>query len=75
MGFSADFFSRQLKVKRAEKGWNQNELADASGVSLGAIARYEMCANRPTFETVCELANALGCSTDDFWEREERKAS
>ena len=75
MPFNAEFFARQLKVKRAERGWNQNELAEASGVSLGTIARYEMCANKPSFETICDLADALECSTDDFWERNERKAS
>ena len=52
MPFNADFFARQLKVKRAE-----------------------MCATKPSFETICDLADALECSTDDFWERNERKAS
>ena len=69
MPFNADYFARALKVKRAEKGWNQSELAEASGVSLGAIARYEMGANKPTFETVCEIADALDCDTDEFWDR------
>ena len=69
MSFNAEFFARQLKVKRAERGWNQNELAEASGVSLGTIARYEMCANKPSFETICDLADALDC--DDFWERDK----
>lgn len=75
MPFNAEFFARRLKVKRAEMGWNQNELAEASGVSLGTVARYEMCATKPSFETICDLADALECSTDDFWERNERKAS
>ena len=66
MFFDAEYFARTLKVKRAERGWSQSDLAEKSKVALNAIARYESEANAPTFETVCKLADALDCSLDDF---------
>lgn len=69
MGFNSDYFARALKVKRAERGWTQADLANKSGVSIGAIARHEMADTKPTFETVCHIADAFECATDDFWDR------
>lgn len=66
MPYSASHLSRTLKVKRCERGWNQDDLAAVSKVSKGAIARYEMEENTPGFDTMVKLADALGCSLDDF---------
>lgn len=74
MPFNADYFSRALKVERAKNGWSQDDLSGASGLSKNAIARYESGENKPSFQAACKLADALGCSTDDFWVR-DRKAS
>lgn len=69
MAYSSEYFSRSLKVERTKRGWTQNDLANISGVSLNAIAKYEIGAHIPSFDSVCKLATALGCPTDAFWER------
>ncbi len=66
MAFNAETFSRTMKVKRAERGWSQQDLAKASGISIGMIARYESETNAPSFENVCKIAEAFRCSVDDF---------
>lgn len=64
------FFSRVLKAKRIMKGWSQEDLAGKADLSVGSIARYEQAVNTPAFDAVCKIADALGCSTDEFWQRE-----
>lgn len=66
MAFDAKTFSKALKVKRAEKSWSQEDLAKATGISLGTIARYEAGINSPSFENVCKISEAFRCATDDF---------
>ncbi|MBQ9043817.1 MAG: helix-turn-helix transcriptional regulator [Eggerthellaceae bacterium] len=66
VAFDSTHFARVLKSRRELKGWDQETLAKESGVSRNAIARYETELNVPGFETVCKLAAALGCSTDEF---------
>lgn len=66
MSFDGHEFARSMKVKRAERQWSQQDLAKASGISVGMIARYESEANAPSFENVCKIAEAFHCSTDDF---------
>lgn len=70
MAFDKEYFSRQLKSKRALKGWYQDDLAQASGVSVNTIARYENGTNAPSFDAVVQIAKAFDCPTDDFWQRE-----
>jgi len=62
--FDPNTFSRRLKALREERGMDQDALALASGVSKGAIARYEMGRNAPRVDAIVSLANALGCSCD-----------
>ena len=40
------FTARQIKAARALLGWNQPNLAEASGVSLQTIKRMELSADR-----------------------------
>ena len=64
--FDMEYFSKQLRVKRAERGWSQDDLAKESGVSRNAIVRYESGLNEPMFTSVCALADAFGCPIGDF---------
>lgn len=64
--FDMEYFSKQLRVKRAERGWSQDDLAKKSGISRNAIVRYESGMNEPMFTSVCALADAFGCSIGDF---------
>ena len=62
--FKRETFSHRLKALREEKGMDQAALAEASGVSANAIARYETGRNIPGIDKAVLLAKALGCSTD-----------
>ncbi len=64
MEFDGEKFQRRLAAMRAEKGWSQQELADASGLNVNSIARYENGSNLPGLEAICNLATALNCSLD-----------
>ena len=48
-----------LRAARGALGWNQQELADRSGVSLIALARLESGAASPRLSTVSRLKAAL----------------
>lgn len=69
MAFDLQYMAREMKKKRIDKGWDQQDLADASGVSKDSIARYEAGINAPTFENACKIADAFECPTDDFWQK------
>lgn len=62
--FDIKTFSQRLKALRMERGMDQDALAEASGVSKGTIARYEIGRNIPRVDVVVSLARALGCSCD-----------
>lgn len=57
-------FSRRLKALREERGMTQRDLADASGVKLNSIARYETAEIIPRADKVFDMAQALDCSID-----------
>lgn len=59
-------FARELRVRRAAMRMSQKDVSDASGVSVDAIGKYERGENMPLFETVCRLAEALGCTPNDL---------
>lgn len=66
LSFNPDTLAHRLKVLRAEARMDQQALADASGVSLGAIARYETGRNVPQLDTAFAIATALNCRIDDL---------
>lgn len=61
-------FSDVLRNKRKAKGWSQQKLAERAHLSLRTICYLESGSTNPTFDTVCALANALECTTDDLRE-------
>jgi transcriptional regulator with XRE-family HTH domain len=53
-------FARGLRALRLRRGWRQQDLADAAGISRGAIARIEQGqANRVTVATLERILAAL----------------
>lgn len=62
--FNSELFSRRLKALSEERGMDQGQLANVSGVSKGSIARYEMGRNIPRADVLMALAHALDCSVD-----------
>lgn len=59
-------FADSLRVRRAKKHWSQQQLSDASGVSVDAIGKYERCECSPNLESVAKLAIALECTPNDL---------
>ena len=60
MSYSNETFAHRLKVARAEARMSQAELAEASGVDVNSIARYEMGSVTPGLDKAYALAVALG---------------
>ena len=52
-------FAQRLKELRQQKGMTQDELATASGLSVGFIRSIEQATHAPSFESIELLANAL----------------
>lgn len=59
-------FADNLRTRRTRKHWSRQQLAAASGVSVGAIEKYERCLCSPILENVAKLSNALGCTPNDL---------
>lgn len=58
-----------IKDKRIAVGMSQEALAQASGVSRVAIARYETGERVPSITIAARIAKALGCKVDDLIEQ------
>lgn len=64
MDFTKEDFSHRLAALRTERGWNQSQLSEKSGVSKESIANYESCRSIPNLFIACKLADALECSLE-----------
>ncbi|MDP1755864.1 MAG: helix-turn-helix transcriptional regulator, partial [Pseudohongiella sp.] len=58
--------SENLQRLRKERGLNQDELSEQSGVSLTQISKIERSETDPRVSTIEKLAKALGCSMDEM---------
>ena len=45
---------------------SQSALASVAGITRNAVANYEVGRSEPTFETLCQFANALGVDVSDL---------
>ena len=59
-------FASKLRGKRAEADISQTELADVLGVSATSVFRWEDGITVPSFRTVYDLAEVLGCTPNDL---------
>lgn len=64
--YDSDKVAHALKVGRAKARMDQQELADAAGISIGSVARYEMGSNTPRLDAAFNMAVALGISLDEL---------
>lgn len=62
-------FKRKLQIMMNRKWVNQEELAKRIGTSQQMISRYLTGQSIPNAITLKRMANALDCSTDDFYEK------
>jgi transcriptional regulator with XRE-family HTH domain len=59
-------FARRLKALREAAGMTQNQLAERSGLHLGAVFKLEQGRREPSWATVQALCDALGVSCEEF---------
>ena len=50
-----------IKLRKA-KGWSQNDLATASGLTQSVVGRIESKKSVPTITTLCRMVDALGAT-------------
>ncbi len=55
--------AQREKTQRRRKSITQQELSELSGISLGALRRFEQT-GQISFEALVRIAHALGCETD-----------
>jgi transcriptional regulator with XRE-family HTH domain len=65
-------FNELLKELRSKKGFTQQSLANAAGMSISAIAKLEAGGLDPSWSTVQKLAKALGVDCTAFQDKEAK---
>lgn len=68
-----EFIKTNLKFLRKLKGWTQNELAEALGVTRAVVGSYEEGRARPTYEVLVELSKLFKYKIDDLITRDLRQ--
>jgi len=59
-------FPQRLVALRKRRGLTQQQLADAIGVHLSQLKRYEAATSQPTLGSLVNLAKALNVSADEL---------
>ena len=65
--------SNRVKELRVERGWTQQQLADAVGVSRQSINSIERERYIPSLPLALTFARVFKCSTDDIFSLERKK--
>lgn len=60
-------FGKRLRQLRRERGLTQEQLAEASDLSVDFISLLERGVNAPSFETLEALATILGVPVSDLF--------
>jgi putative transcriptional regulator len=63
----------RVKELRAERGWTQQQLADAVGVSRQSINSIERDRYVPSLVLALLFARVFACSTDEIFTLEKRR--
>jgi transcriptional regulator with XRE-family HTH domain len=66
MMMGAENFAGRLKELRERAGLTQQQLADRAGMNKFGVAQLEQGRNKPSWESVLTLADALGVTPNDF---------
>ena len=64
--------SNRVKALRTERGWTQQQLAEAVGVSRQSINSIERNRYVPSLELALEFSRVFGCGTDDIFTLEQQ---
>ncbi len=65
--------SNRIKELRAARGWTQEELAKAAGVSRQSINSIERNRYVPSLPLALTFARIFGCTTDEIFQLEDEK--
>jgi len=57
----------RIKERRSARGWTQQQLADAVGVSRQSINSIETNRYVPSLPLALTFARVFGCATDDLF--------
>jgi transcriptional regulator with XRE-family HTH domain len=68
----ADMFAAALRHHRTRRGLTLAALADRAGLAKNAVWLLEDGRRRPTWDTVCRLADALNISVARFCDSKKR---
>jgi putative transcriptional regulator len=63
----------RIKELRGERGWTQQELADAVGVSRQSINSIECNRYVPSQPLALEFARVFRCATDEIFRLEKKR--
>lgn len=63
----------RIKSLRKEKEVTQRELAEAIGVQVVSVQRFEYGSVRPSLDTLVAIADYFGCSVDYLLGRTNKK--
>lgn len=67
MDAQEETFAERLKAAMQTKGWNQEKLAERTGVGQPAISNMLNRQSRPQTRTVRRIAEALDISPEELW--------
>lgn len=62
----------RVKELRSERGWTQQQLAEAVGVSRQSINSIERDRYVPSLLLALTFARVFGCATEEIFELEDR---
>jgi putative transcriptional regulator len=65
--------ANRVKVLRTARGWTQEQLANAVGVSRQSINSIERNRYLPSLELALTFARVFDCPTDDIFQLEKTK--
>ncbi len=68
--YDRERMARRVKSLRADKGWDQGQLAENAGVSKDTVVSVETARRGIGLDMTCALADALGCTLDELVCRE-----
>jgi putative transcriptional regulator len=71
--YMAPAIQNRVKELRSERGWTQQELADAVGVSRQSINSIERERYVPSLILALTFARVFKCSTDEIFTLESKK--
>jgi putative transcriptional regulator len=71
--YMTGIITNRVKELRSARGWTQEQLAQAAGVSRQSINSIERNRYVPSLELALIFARLFGCSTDDIFHLENEK--